>query len=73
MRKWYSAEVLRPMSDDELRAFLEKAKETEKVAPPETRNVHRDMRVAAEREVRKRAKKAARDAQSAPERPDTQP
>ena len=73
MRKWYTAEVLRPMSDAELEAFLEKARRTEKIADPEMRNVHRDMRVAAEREVRKRAKKAARDVQSVPEGPGNAP
>jgi len=72
MRKWYTAEVLRPMSDAELQAFLENARHAEQTADPPFRSDFRDQRVAAERELRKRAKKAARDVQSAPEGPETQ-
>jgi hypothetical protein len=59
-RKWFIPEVLRPKSDDELRAFLDEVRRLEETSDPESRSVHRDRRVAAERELRRRAKKAGR-------------
>lgn len=62
MRKWYIPQVLRQKSDDELKAFLDEATRKEKTTHPESRSVYRDMRIGAEREQRRRAKKAEREA-----------
>lgn len=66
IRKWFIPEVLRKKSDAELEAFLKEATHSEEICHPESRKVHRDRRLAAEREIRRRAKKAR--AQAEPER-----